>query len=99
MKDIVPIDLRHGPATLRPSSHRSMNHGRVAASPFGGTSTKHAMSRRTVIGIATLAALAAAWYLATMPLGLISPGRFPSPADVWFSLRQVRSEERRGGKE
>jgi NitT/TauT family transport system permease protein/taurine transport system permease protein len=24
-----------------------------------------------------------------MPLGLISPGRFPSPADVWVSLRQV----------
>ncbi len=47
------------------------------------------MSRRTAIGIATLAALAACWCLATMPLGLISPGRFPSPLDTWFSLRQV----------
>jgi NitT/TauT family transport system permease protein/taurine transport system permease protein len=45
--------------------------------------------RRTAIGIATIAALAAFWYLATMPLGLISPGRFPSPADVWLSLRQI----------
>jgi taurine transport system permease protein len=45
--------------------------------------------RRVAIGFATLAALAFAWYLATMPLGLISPGRFPSPADAWVSLRQV----------
>src|SRR6201994_3929863 len=47
------------------------------------------MSRRVAIGIATMAALALAWYLATMPLGLISPGRFPSPADVWLALRQI----------
>src|SRR5262249_35765232 len=66
-----------------------MNHGRVAASLFARTRAKHAMRRRIVIGIATLAALAAAWYLAPLPLGLISPGRFPSPVDVWLSLRQV----------
>jgi taurine transport system permease protein len=47
------------------------------------------MGRRSAIGFATLAALAAVWYLVTMPLGLISPGRFPSPADAWVSLRQV----------
>jgi taurine transport system permease protein len=65
-------------------------HGRIGASPSGRNSADHAiMSRRTAIGFATIAALAAFWYLATMPLGLISPGRFPSPADVWFSLRQV----------
>ena len=44
------------------------------------------MSRRTAIGLATIVTLALAWYLATMPLELISPGRFPSPADVWLSL-------------
>jgi taurine transport system permease protein len=47
------------------------------------------MGRRSAIGLATLAALAAVWWLATGPLGLISPGRFPSPADVWASARQV----------
>lgn len=47
------------------------------------------MNRRFLIGSATLLALALIWYLATMPLGLISPGRFPSPADVWVSTRQV----------
>jgi taurine transport system permease protein len=47
------------------------------------------MSRRAVIGLSTIAALAAVWYLATVPLGLISSGRFPSPYDVWFSFRQV----------
>lgn len=49
------------------------------------------MSRRVAIGVATMAALALAWYLATMPLGLISPGRFPSPADVWLALRQINT--------
>jgi taurine transport system permease protein len=47
------------------------------------------MSRSAAIGLATIAALAALWYLVTTPLGLISPGRFPSPADVWLSLQQV----------
>jgi NitT/TauT family transport system permease protein/taurine transport system permease protein len=47
------------------------------------------MSRRTAIGLVTIAALAAFWFLATGPLDLISSGRFPSPADVWVSLRQI----------
>ncbi len=47
------------------------------------------MSRRFAIGLTTIAALAALWYLATIPLGLISPGRFPSPIDVWFAFHQV----------
>ena len=47
------------------------------------------MRRRSAIGLATIAALALAWYLATMPLEWISPGRFPSPLDVWLALQQV----------
>jgi NitT/TauT family transport system permease protein/taurine transport system permease protein len=47
------------------------------------------MRRRAFLGIATLAALAVAWYVVTVPLALVSPGRFPSPPDVWVSLRQV----------
>jgi NitT/TauT family transport system permease protein/taurine transport system permease protein len=47
------------------------------------------MTRRTVIGLSTIAALAVLWYVATIPLDLISPGRFPSPLDVWASLKQV----------
>jgi taurine transport system permease protein len=47
------------------------------------------MSRRSVIGLATIGALFAIWCLATVPLRLISPGRFPSPLDVWISFRQV----------
>lgn len=47
------------------------------------------VSRRPLIALATLAGLAAFWYGATGPLGLISPGRFPSPADTWLALRQV----------
>jgi taurine transport system permease protein len=47
------------------------------------------MKRRSLIGIATLLSLAVIWYLTTGPLDLISAGRFPSPSDVWDSLRQV----------
>lgn len=47
------------------------------------------MSRRSAIGLSTIAALAALWYLTTVLLGLISAGRFPSPPDVWFAFRQV----------
>lgn len=47
------------------------------------------MPRRAAIGLMTLATLGALWWLVTMPLELISPGRFPSPADVWASARQV----------
>lgn len=49
------------------------------------------MTRRYAIGFLTITALAVCWYLATMPLGLISPGRFPSPLDVWFSLKQINT--------
>lgn len=45
--------------------------------------------RRSLVALATFAVLAVFWYLATGPLGLVSPGRFPSPADAWVSLRQV----------
>lgn len=47
------------------------------------------MSRRSVTGFATIGVLLVAWYLATIPFRLISPGRFPSPLDVWTSFRQV----------
>jgi taurine transport system permease protein len=47
------------------------------------------MGRRSLIAFATLGSLSAVWYLATVPLGLVSPGRFPSPADAWISARQV----------
>src|ERR1700742_2713763 len=49
------------------------------------------MSRRTVIGLATIATLALIWYGSKMWLELISPGRFPSPLDVWLALEQVSS--------
>jgi ABC-type nitrate/sulfonate/bicarbonate transport system permease component len=47
------------------------------------------VSRRNAVGLATVAALAALWYVATTRLGMVSPGRFPSPADVGASFRQI----------
>lgn len=45
--------------------------------------------RRRWIGLATLAALLAVWFLVTTITGLVSGGRFPSPAEFWVSLTQV----------
>ncbi len=50
------------------------------------------MKRRYAIGFLTIATLAIFWFLATGPLALISPGRFPSPPDVWASLKQVSTK-------
>ena len=47
------------------------------------------MSRRTVIGVITFAALAAVWYASTIIFHLISSGRFPSPSDVWAAFMQA----------
>ncbi len=46
-------------------------------------------SRRAIIALATLLALCLIWQLATSTFGLISAGRFPSPADTWVSLKQI----------
>lgn len=41
-----------------------------------------------MIGVATLAALVALWFLLTAS-GVVSSGRFPSPAEFWASLIQI----------
>ena len=48
-------------------------------------------ARRVAVGLATVATLAAAWYIATTATGFIGPGRFPSPLDVWDSLVQINT--------
>ena len=62
---------------------------RRALGALGAEGAIRRMGRRSIMGFATLATLAAVWYLATVPLALISPGRFPSPRDVWVALRQI----------
>jgi taurine transport system permease protein len=54
--------------------------------------------RRTAIGWATLAALAVLWFGFTTWSGIISAGRFPSPADFWFSLVQITTRGYAGGE-
>jgi taurine transport system permease protein len=45
--------------------------------------------RRTGIGIATVVALILVWFTVTTWTGMISSGRFPSPADFWAALTQI----------
>lgn len=47
--------------------------------------------RRTWVGLGTVAALVAAWFLLTTVTGLVSGQRFPSPADFWASLTQINT--------
>ena len=39
--------------------------------------------------VVTLAIVLALWHLLTVVTGIVSPARFPAPAEVWTSLRQI----------
>lgn len=41
------------------------------------------------VALAAVAAVLGLWYLATTATGLISPARFPAPAEVWSAARQI----------
>src|SRR5580692_11007320 len=45
--------------------------------------------RRNLVGLVTVSVLALAWYGATSATGLVSGGRFPSPADTFAAYRQI----------
>jgi NitT/TauT family transport system permease protein/taurine transport system permease protein len=47
------------------------------------------ISRRALVGFATIAGLLALWALLTMVTGTIDTLRFPSPAQFWQSGRQI----------
>lgn len=49
------------------------------------------VGRRSWIGVATIIALVAIWFLVTTVTGLVSGGRFPSPAEFWQSLTQIQT--------
>ncbi|MGL4439395.1 MAG: ABC transporter permease [Bosea sp. (in: a-proteobacteria)] len=53
--------------------------------------------RRTSIGIVTVLALVAIWFMLTTVTGLVSGGRFPSPAEFWLSFRQITGRGYAGG--
>lgn len=53
--------------------------------------------RRTSIGLATVAALVVLWFVLTSLTGLVSGGRFPSPAEFWASLTQITRRGYAGG--
>lgn len=55
------------------------------------------MSRRVRVGGATILVLIVLWYLATSVLGLIGPGRFPSPQATLYALHHVSIRGYAGG--
>src|SRR5450631_443649 len=54
--------------------------------------------RRIWAGLTTLAGLVLLWFALTTWTGIVSAGRFPSPADFWFSLVQITTRDYGGGK-
>ena len=63
----------------------------VPARPAAGGRPRRAYgARRSIVaGVATFAVLAVAWYASTTLTHAISPGRFPSPGEVWDALVQI----------
>src|SRR5258708_28987171 len=55
------------------------------------------IGRRIAIGWATLAGMVLLWFALTTWTGIVSAGRFPSPADFWFSLVQITTLGYAGG--
>jgi taurine transport system permease protein len=47
------------------------------------------VSRRSILGIATLSVLLAAWTVLTTLTGIVGSGRFPAPEQAWQSFRQL----------
>jgi taurine transport system permease protein len=50
------------------------------------------LSRRTVVGWATVLSAVLAWWLLTAVTGIVSPARFPAPREVWEALGQITTE-------
>lgn len=48
--------------------------------------------QRTLPWLAAAVLLVGFWFLATGPLGWISPQRFPTPAETWLAFEQITSE-------
>ena len=46
-------------------------------------------SRSAWIGVATVAAAVALWFLLTVVTQWVSPARFPTPGEVWNALKQI----------
>ena len=60
--------------------------------------TQRSSSRRTVVGLSTVVALLAIWYLATSVTGFINPSRFPRPEEVLSAFNFIQSEGYGNGK-
>lgn len=49
-------------------------------------------SRRTVVGLTTVAVVLLLWYVGTTLTGLINPSRFPRPQEVWSAFTFIQAE-------
>jgi taurine transport system permease protein len=56
------------------------------------------IGRRGWIGLGTVMALLALWFLLTTLTGLVTGGRFPSPSEFWASLTQISTRGYAGGQ-
>lgn len=60
--------------------------------------TQRGSSRRTLVGLGTVVALLAIWYLATSATGFINPSRFPRPEEVLSAFSFIQTEGYGNGK-
>lgn len=60
-----------------------------AGAPGGAARAIGGFARRLGSALLALVAVVAVWHLLTAVTGIVSPMRFPMPAEVWASLRQI----------
>ena len=56
-----------------------------------------AVTRRPLLGLASVGSLILLWYILTTVTGVVDPARFPRPADVWHAARQLSGPGYAGG--
>ncbi len=68
--------------------------GLISINRIMDSSTRHlaGISRRSWLGVLTIAVLFAAWWIFTTVTGWISPARFPNPSEVKDALVQITTE-------
>jgi taurine transport system permease protein len=56
------------------------------------------VSRRSLVGLATVSVLLVLWYVLTTVTGTINTGRFPAPDDVWVAANQIAAKGYANGR-
>lgn len=61
----------------------------VPAAAGAAATRRDGARRRAAVSVTVIVAFGVVWYVLTALTGIISPGRFPAPVDVWQAMKQI----------